>query len=269
MKETVAGVLFAAFLLVGGVVFIWLSLRVLFFFAKTAWSLPGIIRDHRRYRDFERRVTAQMDALMQATPEQAAAMLTPFLGQAALLRERKEPATEAEEERIRQLDPALGALLRGHREIVFEVVGFHTLSIAAEHLLSPEGPDGLLVIGANHGRTNLLCVRPGSPMVHEVDCGVVVAKYASLFHYILLNMTECIQCTMLVRSVLDGTLRPDEALARWPVDLSNRSPELTEAWTNLRHYADDADLHKADPEYLKAERLKLEASLRRLKLIGG
>lgn len=68
----------------------------------------------------------------------------------------------------------------------------------------------------------------------------------------------------LLRSVLSGNTKPEDALRRWPIEFNHCSTELRNAWTKLRHFADDSDLHAAEPDYLSAEISKLKASLLKL-----
>jgi hypothetical protein len=65
----------------------------------------------------------------------------------------------------------------------------------------------------------------------------------------------------LIRSVLHSGLGAKDALELWPSAFNAQSPALSAAWTRLRHFADDADLHASDPAYLSAEKLRLQESL--------
>ena len=57
----------------------------------------------------------------------------------------------------------------------------------------------------------------------------------------------------LIESVLANDISPEDALAKWPNSSSGASKLLDQAWTRLRHFADDADIHARDPDYLRAE----------------
>ena len=73
----------------------------------------------------------------------------------------------------------------------------------------------------------------------------------------LLNMNDCesmILAAKLLEEVLSEAVLPEDALEKWP-ELSARSPQiLKDAWTCLRHFTDDSDIHIRDSEYLRANR---------------
>jgi hypothetical protein len=73
----------------------------------------------------------------------------------------------------------------------------------------------------------------------------------------LLNMNGCesmILAAKLLEEVLSETMLPEDALVKWP-ELSAKSPKiLRNAWTCLRHFTDDSDIHIRDPEYLRDSR---------------
>ena len=73
----------------------------------------------------------------------------------------------------------------------------------------------------------------------------------------LLNMNDresMVLAAKLLEEVLSETMLPEDALEKWP-EISAKSPKiLRNAWTCLRHFADDSDIHIWDPEYLRANR---------------
>ena len=61
----------------------------------------------------------------------------------------------------------------------------------------------------------------------------------------------------LLEEVLSESITPEDALERWP-ELSAKSPKiLRNAWTCLRHFSDDSDIHIREPDYLHANRKAL------------
>jgi len=62
----------------------------------------------------------------------------------------------------------------------------------------------------------------------------------------------------LLDRVLTGGLTPEKALQDWPPFDPKPRALINFAWTALQHFADDADLHAVDADYLVAERSKLQ-----------
>lgn len=85
----------------------------------------------------------------------------------------------------------------------------------------------------------------------------------------LLNMNDCesmIFAAKLLEEVLSETMLPEVALEKWP-ELTAKSPKLLRnAWTCLRHFSDDSDIHIRDPEYFHANRRNLSKFAVELKL---
>lgn len=71
---------------------------------------------------------------------------------------------------------------------------------------------------------------------------------------------EMIFAAQLIDEVLAYRVVPEEALKSWPRASNSSSEALSKAWTRLRHFADDEDLHRADKTYLSAEQKRLRES---------
>ena len=69
----------------------------------------------------------------------------------------------------------------------------------------------------------------------------------------------------LIDQVLAGELPPEKALDEWPRSNASDRALMNNAWTALSHFADDADIHERDREYLDAERHKLQEYASRLR----
>ena len=69
----------------------------------------------------------------------------------------------------------------------------------------------------------------------------------------------------LMDQVLAGEIPPETALDEWPDCGDIHATLLNNAWTALRHFADDADIHETDQNYLDSERYKLKECVLRLR----
>jgi len=68
----------------------------------------------------------------------------------------------------------------------------------------------------------------------------------------------------LLKKVLAREISAEDALAAWPATADLQTPPLRNAWTRLRHFADDADLHEKDLGYFSAECKRLNDAITEL-----
>lgn len=178
-------------------VFFWLCALVLRDVIRFLRALPGWLRQRSRYREFEQRLRADRERITRMSPQEAEALLNPFLGMAAILTAWENPAGPSAEDTLRKLDPQLAKFLGDHRVISLELgddesgcvnIGAE-LPSDAESLTCSHMPEGLLPIGiSDHGEL-ILAVRAGSPEVYHIREGAVVGEFPSIFHFILLSLT--------------------------------------------------------------------------------
>jgi hypothetical protein len=69
----------------------------------------------------------------------------------------------------------------------------------------------------------------------------------------------------LLAKVSAGTMKAETALNAWPQEEQETSAFLGLAWHALRHFADDADLHIREPDYLLAQKCELLSWVNRLR----
>ena len=280
MKE----ILFVIFFLAATVLFLGLVAYLFFQVGRFLWFLwrqPGEIKARRERAAKLAGAQAAMRILPVAEAEKMAKELLAEVAQRAPW---AAPLGANLAEDIDQLEPALAALLRQHRRIHFAI---SDTEISAELMSEKGAPERMWVIGrtgdmgGEFGR-RLLCAQATLPLIHEVliediygNGQRVIETYPSVFHYLmfveapdqLVAAAESVAeglAANLMKSVLDGNILPKDALQRWPTTFNRHSTKLADAWTQLRHFADDSDLHAAEPGYLLAEKSKLRESLHRL-----
>lgn len=277
MRDTLVIILFVAAM----VLFIGLVAYLFFQVGRFLWRLPGELK---ATRERAAKLTSRQAAMRILPVAEAERMARELLDKVAQRAPWAAPLGANLAENIDQLEPALAALLRQYRRIHF---GTSDTGISAE-LMSDKGPpERMWVIGrtgdmgGEFGR-RLLCAQATLPLIHEVltedtygNGQRIIETYPSLFHYLLFveapnqlvaaaeSVAEGLAAN-LIKSVLDGNILPEDALQRWPSTFNRHSTKLADAWTQLRHFADDSDLHAAEPGYLTAEKSKLRESLHRL-----
>jgi len=74
-----------------------------------------------------------------------------------------------------------------------------------------------------------------------------------------------LQGAQLLDDVLNGEMSPGNALKKWPEPIDSPARCLTIGWTLLSHFADDSDLHRADPEYENLQRKALQTAASELR----
>jgi len=87
------------------------------------------------------------------------------------------------ERSISRIHSTLSGLLQEYRKIFFQESG---TEIAAELLLSPDAPQGILLFGINRSSNYQLAIKPDSPIIYEIANGTIRDTYPSIFHYLLI-----------------------------------------------------------------------------------
>lgn len=277
MKE----ILFIILFLAATVLFLGLVAYLFFQVGRFLWRQPGELKAR---RERAAKLASQQAAMRILTIAEAERMARELLDKVAeRVHWASSPGAELTKV-IDQLEPALAALLRQYRHISFAASG---TVISAELMSEGGAPERMWVIGrtgdmgGEFGR-RLLCAQATLPLIHEVltediygNGQRIIETCPSVFHYLLLvespdqliaaaeSVAEGLAAN-LIKSVLDGNILPKDALQRWPSTFNRHSNKLADAWTQLRHFADDSDLHAAEPDYLSAEKSKLRESLHRL-----